>query len=83
MTDKFAERFVKDRNEAFTDFVLNDDLTKFKEYAKKYAIQIPTSKKIIKAAVYKAVQECTDIPEEVKAIAAEKCIKLGFSPYMF
>ena len=83
MTDEFAKQFVKDRNEAFTDFVLNDDLTKFKAYAKKYEIEIPPSITIMKAAIYKAVQECTDISDEVKEIAFVKCIKLGFSPFMF
>ena len=78
-----GNEFVQDRNEAFIDAVMNDDFSKFKAYAKKYGVPLPTTKKIMKAGVYKAVQECTDIPQDVKDIAYEKCIALGFSPFLF
>lgn len=81
--DAFVKQFFKERNEAFIDAVVNDDFTKFKTYCKKYGVPLPPSKKIMKATVYKAVQECTDIPRDVKAIAFDKCIALGFEPYMF
>ena len=32
------------------------------------------------AGIYKAAQECTDIPESVKKLAREKCMNLGFRP---
>jgi len=83
MKDEFAKQFVKDRNEAFTEAVLNDDFSKFKAYAKKYGVPCPKSKKIMKAAIYKATQECTDIPQEVKDVAFDKCLALGFMPFMF
>lgn len=34
------------------------------------------------AGVYKAIQECTRIPAEVKAKAMHKCTSLGFVPFM-
>ena len=30
----------------------------------------------------RAVQHCTNIPQEIKDKAFDECIKLGFSPYM-
>lgn len=36
----------------------------------------------MKAGIYKAVQECTDISDGIKAIAAKKCIELGFFPFI-
>ena len=77
-----AKEFVKDRNEAFIDFVNTDDMTKLNAYFKKYKIKKPISRKIIAAAIYKAVQECTDIPEDIKDKAFVKCLELGFSPFI-
>lgn len=34
------------------------------------------------AGIYKAVQEVTNISDEVKVKAAMKCMKLGFVPFM-
>lgn len=83
MTDDFAKQFVKDRNEAFIDFVLTGSMKKFNAYAKKYNILTCPDKTIQAAAIYKAVQECTNIPDDVKEIARKKCVELGFTPYMF
>ena len=74
--------FVKERHEAFVEAVLNDNFDKVNAYAKKYGAPIPKSKKIMKASVYKAVQYCTDIPEEVKTVAMQKCLELGFNPFI-
>jgi hypothetical protein len=41
---------------------------------------VPSSHKVFKAGIYKAVQGCNDIPAEVKGIAFKKCLELGFSP---
>lgn len=49
---------------------------------KKYGVPFPKSKKAMKVGVYKAVQYCTDIPDDVKEIAIEKCLKLGFNPFI-
>lgn len=34
----------------------------------------------MKAGIYKAVQYCENIPQEVKIKAMQKCLELGFSP---
>ena len=43
---------------------------------------MPENPNVMAAGIYKAVQEVTTIPDEVKDIAAMKCLKLGFSPIM-
>lgn len=72
--------FLSDRKRALTTAVMNDDWKLFRKYCKKYGIQIPKGRKIMMAGCYKAVQGCNDIPDEVKKIAFEKCLALGFSP---
>ena len=74
--------FVKDRNAAFTAFVVNDDMQALMSYLVKYgmATELPSTLEILKAAIYKATCACTDIPKEVKETAAKKCKELGFSP---
>lgn len=79
------EQFAIDRDKAFTNFVHTDDWHCIEEYMEKYDIKPPIWEKIEvqEAAVYKAVQECTHIDAETKAIAREKCIALGFKPTMW
>ena len=74
--------FLEDRRKAFTDAVMKDDWKAVKRYCRKYQIPIPSNKKVMKAGIYKAAQECTDLSEEVKAVARRKCIDLGFMPFM-
>lgn len=74
------KEMVKERNEAFIDFVETGNLEKVKAYCKKYKIAIPKNERIMTAGIYKAIQECIDIPERVKKLAREKCMDLGFSP---
>ena len=78
-----VEQFLKDRKKAFTDAVMKDDWTRFKRYCKKYGVPIPKDERIMKAGCYKAVHECTDIPDEVKFKAAAKCVEMGFIPTMW
>ena len=78
MTD--FTQFVKDRNEAFTDFVLTGNTKKVRAYCRKYGVGMPYDRKVFAAGVYKAVQGCTDIPEDIKTMAMTKCLELGFSP---
>lgn len=72
--------YAKERNNAFIEAVVNDNWAPVRTYAKKYNLKIPKSGKAMKAAVYKAVQYCTGISDELKEIAMSKCIKLGFNP---
>lgn len=75
-------KFVKDRHDAFVSAVMNDDWAKIEKYSKKYGVPMPKDENVMKAGVYKAVQYCTDISEEVKGVAMQKCLELGFSPFI-
>lgn len=74
--------FIKERNEAFSDAVLKDEWKKLKKYAKKYDVSLPKNKKAMKVGVYKAVQYCTNIPEDVKVTAIVRCLELGCNPFI-
>lgn len=74
--------FVKDRDKAFTAFVMNDDWNAIKEYCINYGIQMPDNPDVMAAGIYKAVQEVTTMPDDIKVKAAIKCMKLGFTPFM-
>lgn len=72
--------FVKERDAAFIHFVKTDDMSKVRAYCKKLGVQIPKDKKVMMAGVYKAVIATTSIPEDVKTLAMQKCLALGFNP---
>lgn len=72
--------FSKERDKAFIKAVMEDDWEAVRKYAKKYGVPIPKKRNVMKAGIYKAVQYCTEIPEEVKNVAMVKCLNLGFSP---
>jgi len=74
--------FAKERDDAFTKAVMNDDWKAVRKYCKKWKVPMPEDRKAFKAGVYKAVQLCTNIPEDVKEVAFLKCIKMGFNPYI-
>lgn len=76
------ERFLADRKEALTKAVMDDDWSAVRKYCRKYHVEMPKEERIFKAGIYKAVQYCTDIPEEVKVLAMQKCLKLGFNPFI-
>ena len=80
--EKRISKFAKERDAAFIAAVVDDDWDAVKRYAKKYDVPIPKSPKVMKAGIYKAVQYCTDISEEVKGIAMQKCLELGFNPFI-
>ena len=74
------KRFVRDRDEAFIDFVETGSTVKVRKYCRKYGVDMPKDKKVFAAGIYKAVQQCTNIPQEIKEKALVKCLELGFSP---
>ena len=74
--------FVKERNDAFVEFVKTGDRKKVLKYCNKYGVAIPKNSKVFAAGIYKAVQQVTDIPAEIKDMAFQKCVELGFSPLM-
>lgn len=76
-------RFVKERDRVFTDAVLNDNWFRVREFAEKNKIPLSDREEVMQAGIYKAVQVCTKIPDDVKAVARRKCIALGFKPEMW
>ena len=77
-----SKKIAKELNEAIIDAVMNDKWGKFRTYCKKYSLAIPKKKRIMKASVYKVAQYRTNISDEVKQVALEKYVKLGFNPYI-
>lgn len=75
-------KFVKERDEAFINFVETGSMKKVDAYCKKYGVPMPKDYKVKQAGIYKAVQECTNIPEEIKNKAMIKCLELGFVPFI-
>lgn len=74
--------YADERDKAFIRAVMHDDWDAVIQLCKKYHSPMPDDPKIMKAGVYKAVQYCTSIPEEVKDKAMVKCLELGFNPLM-
>ncbi len=72
-------KFVQERDHAFTEFVKTGDLKAVRKYCRKYGVRIPENERVFKAGIYKAVQELRGIPQDVKDLAAVKCVELGFS----
>lgn len=73
-------RFADERDKAFIDFVETGNTAKVRKYCRKYGVDMPKDRKVFAAGIYKAVQECTNIPQEIKDKAFTKCLELGFSP---
>lgn len=74
--------YAKDRDKAFIALVMNDDIKPWINVCKKYGLKRPDSSRVEKVGIYKAVQYCTNIPEEIKGKAAVKCLNLGFNPFI-
>jgi len=72
--------FAEERDKAFIKAVVCDDWKAVQKYSKKYGVPMPKKRNVMKAGVYKAVQYCTNIPEDVKVLAMQKCMELGFNP---
>ena len=75
-------KYTKERDKVFENVVLHDDLLGLREFCIKWRTPMPEKENVQRAAVYKAVQECANISEEVKQLAREKCEALGFSTTM-
>ena len=73
--------FVEERDKAFTDAVVNDNWDDVRAFMEKYRMSA-SSDTVMKAGIYKAVQYCTDIPEDVKTLAMQKCLEMGFNPFI-
>lgn len=73
-------KYSEERDKAFIEFVKNDNIKPWVKICKKYGITRPSSWRVERAAIYKAVQYCTNIPEDVKVLAMLKCLNIGFTP---
>ena len=76
------KEFIVDRDNAMAAFVMSDDWELVRVYCEKYSVTMPENPDVMAAGIYKAVQEITTMPDEVKKTAAIKCMKLGFTPFM-
>ena len=76
------KEFVKERDNAFINFIETGSMEKVDAYCKKYRVKMPKDLKVKQAGIYKAVQYCTNIPEEIKNKAMIKCLELGFNPFI-
>lgn len=72
--------FADERDKAFIDFVRTGKTDKVRKYCRKYGVEMPKERKVFAAGIYKAVQYCTNIPEEIKMLAMQRCIEIGFNP---
>lgn len=73
---------AEERDKAFVKAVVDDDWKAVRAYSKKYGVPVPNKRNVMKAGIYKAVQYCTAIPEDVKVLAMKKCLQLGFNPFI-
>ncbi len=73
---------ASERDKAFIEFVKTGNKEKVMRYCKKYGVPLPDDERIMSAGIYKAVQLCTNIPEDVKVMAMQKCLEIGFNPMM-
>lgn len=76
------KKLAKERDEAFTDFVVTGNMDKVKAYCRKYGVRMPEDEEVFAVGIYKAVQDCINISQEVKETAYKKCLELGFHPYI-
>ena len=77
------KQFRYDRDDAMTTAVMDDDWDAVRRYCRKYKVPLPKDERVMKAGIYKAVQEIITMPQEVKDTARQKCIALGFKPTMW
>lgn len=77
------QEYAEDRDAAFSAFVKDGDFSHLDRLSEKWGMRLLPHTDAGAASVYKAVQECTRIPESVKRQAMEKCVELGFSPWMW
>lgn len=72
--------YSEERDKAFIEFVKNVNIKPWAKLCKKYHILRPASWRVERAGIYKAVQYCTNISDDVKVLAMQKCLKMGFNP---
>lgn len=76
-------KIARERDRAFEDFVRTGRWGRVRKYCAKYGVKMPVNECVAAAGIYKAVQECSGISDEIKALARERCEALGFKPTMW
>ena len=76
------EVYAERRDAALIHFVTAGDDSKCRLICKTYNVPMPESEKAFHAGLYKSVRYCTNIPEDIKKLAWEKCLQLGFMPFI-
>lgn len=70
------------RDKAMIKAVMEDDWSGIIRECKEDGVPIPDDPRVMKVGIYKAVQYCTKIPQDVKETAMLKCLALGFNPFI-
>ena len=70
------------RDKSMIKAVMEDDWSGIIRMCKEDGVPIPDDPRVMKAGIYKAVQYCTKIPQDVKETAMLKCLALGFNPFI-
>ena len=70
------------RDKSMIKAVMEDDWSGIIRECKEDGVPIPDDPRVMKAGIYKAVQYCTKIPQDVKETAMLKCLALGFNPFI-
>lgn len=79
MNRQERRQFLRDRKRALTNAILKNDMGDFDEYCRKYKVPMSKNPTVRRAAACKAACHCTDIPEDVKAVAREVLHGLGMT----
>lgn len=79
---KAIRDYASERDAAFAAFVDDGNFSHIDSLIDKWGGKRIPHDDVGRAAVYKAVQECVGISEEVKTRAFLKCIDLGFLPWI-
>ena len=73
--------FTEERDKTLIEAVVNDNWDGVRAFMEKYGMSA-SSDTVMKAGIYKAVQYCTNIPKDVKTLAMQKCLEMGFNPFI-
>lgn len=81
MSKNLAKEYVKDFRKMLIDFIQTDDIEAARRFFRIRGIAVPKKDLVLKLGLYKAAQDAERIPVEIKRMAAEKCLKMGFKPF--
>ncbi len=70
--DKVLEQFIKDRDKAFTAWVMDDDFSAAVTYCLNYGVELPDDIDVFKLGMYKGALDIKRLPKEVRETAKKK-----------